>query len=74
MERTGTQVHQVAQAVEEQLKEDEQELKTREKKKQSTGAKRIRGVVHENNKNKGRSHLQGEMEKLMHRDEQVLSL
>ena len=37
-------------------------------------AKRIRGVVHKNNKNKRLSHVQSEMEKLMHHDEQELSV
>ena len=35
MEQTGTWVHQVAQAMEEQLTEDEQELKTWEQKKEN---------------------------------------
>ena len=69
MERTGTWVHQVARAMEEQLREDKQELKTREKKKKAKDAKRIRGIFHEN---KGTSHVQDEMEKLMHHDKQEL--
>ena len=51
-ERTGTWVRQVAQAIEEQLKEDHWELKTRERKRKVEDAKRIRRIVHENNKNK----------------------
>ena len=34
--------------MEEQLREDEQELKTREQKKKAKDAKRIRGTIHEN--------------------------
>ena len=45
---TGTWVYQVAQAMEQQLKEDEQEVMTREWRKKAKDAKRIRGVVHEN--------------------------
>ena len=51
--------------------EDQQELKTREQKK-AKDAKRTRGTVHENDKNKGTSHVQDEVEKLMHDDEQEL--
>ena len=51
MEQTGTWVHQVAQAMEE----------TRNKKKKAQDAKRIRGIVHENDKSKGTRHLPGEM-------------
>ena len=70
MEQSGTWVHQFAQAIKEQLREDEQELKTREQKK-AKDAKSIRGIVSEN-KNKGTSHVQDEMENLMHHDEQAL--
>ena len=35
MEQTGTRVHQVARAMEEHLREDQQELKTREQKKKA---------------------------------------
>ena len=35
-------------------------------------AKRIRRIVHENDKNKGLSHVQNEMGRLMHHDEQEL--
>ena len=54
-ERTGSWVRQVAQAMEEQLKEDQQELQTRE------DANRIYRIVHENDKSKGFSHMQNEM-------------
>ena len=58
--------------MEEQLR-DQQELKTREQKKKEEGAKRIRGIGHENNKNKRTSHVQDELEKLMHHDEHQLA-
>ena len=57
-ERTGTWVRQVAQAIEEQLKEDQQELKTRERKRKVEDAKRLRRIVHENNKNEELCHVQ----------------
>ena len=69
VEQTGTWVHQVARVMEEQLREDKQELKTREQKKKAKDAKRIRGIVHEN---KRKNHVQDEVEKLMHHDEQEL--
>ena len=53
IEQTATWVYQVARAAEEQSREDKQELKTREQKKRAKDAKRIRGIVHENGKNKG---------------------
>ena len=52
--------------------EDLQELKTREQKKKAKDAKRIRGIVHENDKNKRTSLVQWEMVKLMRHDEQEL--
>ena len=55
VEQTGTWVNHVVQAREKQLKEDEQELQTREQKRKATDAKRIRGTVHENDRNKGAS-------------------
>ena len=55
---TGTLVRQVARAMEEQMREDQQELKTREKKKETKDAKRMRGIVHKSNKNKRTSHVQ----------------
>ena len=58
---TGTWANQVAQAMEEQLKEDEQELMTRERRKKAKGEKRIRGIVHENDKRKGTVHAHDEM-------------
>ena len=51
-ERTGTWVPKVARAMEEQLREDRDELETREQKRNTDDAKRIRGIVHESNKNK----------------------
>ena len=71
-EQTGSWVRQVAQAVEEQLKEDQQKLETREKKRKVEDVQRIRRNVRENNKNKDLSHVQSEMGKLMHHDEQEL--
>ena len=56
----------------EQLRENQQELEMREQKKKATEAKRIRGIVQENNKTKGTSHVQDEIGKLMHHDEQEL--
>ena len=44
----------------------------REQKRKAEDAKMIRGIVHENNKNKGLSHVQNEMEELMRHDEQEL--
>ena len=67
-ERTGLWVRQVAQAMEEQLKEDQQELETREHQRKAENAKRICRIVHENDKNKGLSHVQNEMGRLMHHD------
>ena len=67
-EHTGTWVRQVARAMEEQ----QQELKMREQKKKGKDAKRIHGMIHENDKSKGTSHVQDGMEKLMHPDEQEL--
>ena len=55
--------------MEEQLKEDQQELNMREQKKKAKDAKRIRGIVHEN---KGTIHVRDEMGELMHHDEQEL--
>ena len=65
-------IRRVARVTEEQLREDQQELKTREKKMQPEDAKKIRGIVHENNKNKRTSRVQNELGKLMHHDEQEL--
>ena len=49
---TGTWAHQVAHAMEEQLRQGEQELKVWEQKEEAKEAKRIRGIVHENDKNR----------------------
>ena len=57
MEQTGTWVHQVARALEEQLREDQQELKTREQKIIAKDAKKIRGIACENDTNKGTSRV-----------------
>ena len=65
-------VHQVARAMEEQLREDQEELKTREQNQRAKDAKRTRGIVHENYKIKGTSPVQDEMGKPMHHDEQEL--
>ena len=64
-EQTGKSVRQVAQAMEEQLREPAGAETAEE-------AKRIRGIVHENDKIKGTSHVQDEMGKLMHHDERGL--
>ena len=55
-----------------QLKKDEQELMTRERRKKAKDAQRIRGIVHENDKRKGTVHAHDEMAKLMRHDEQEL--
>ena len=48
-------------------------MKTREQRKNAKDARRVRGLfIHENDKNKGLSHVQDEMEKLVHHDEQEL--
>ena len=64
-ERTRTWVRQVAQAMEEHLME-------REQRRRAEDARRIRGIVHENDRNKRLSHAQNEMVNLMHHDEQEL--
>ena len=68
--RTVTNARQVE--LEEQLREDQQELRMREQKKRAKDARRIRGIVQYSDKNKGISHVQDEMGKLMHHDEQEL--
>ena len=72
VEQTGTRANQVAQAMEEQLKEDEQELMMWERRKKSKDAKRIRGIVHENDRNNRTSLAHDEMGYLVHHDEQEL--
>ena len=52
MKQTGPRVHQVARAMEAQLREDQQELKRREQKQKAKDAKMIRGICHENGKGK----------------------
>ena len=71
-EQTGSWVRHVAQAMDEQSKEDQQELETRKKKRNVEDAKRTRGIVRENDKNKDLSHVHSEMGNLMHHDEQEL--
>ena len=66
-----TWVHQVARAMGAQLREDKQDLKTREQKK-AKDAKKTRGIVHKNVENKATSQVQDEMRKLMHHVEQEL--
>ena len=56
-EQSGTWVRQVDRALEEQLREDKEGLETHEQKKITEDAKMIRGIVHDNNKNKDLSHL-----------------
>ena len=48
-------------------------MKTWEQEMNAQDAKRMRGIVHENDKNKGTSHRHKEVEKLMHHDEQYCS-
>ena len=54
------------------MRRDQQDLKTREQKRKPEDAKKIRGTVHGNNKNKGMSQVQDEMVKLKHHDWQEL--
>ena len=65
-EQTGTWVHQVARAMEEQLREDQEGLETHEQKRKTEDAKRRRGIVHDNNKNKRLSCVQHEMGNIVH--------
>ena len=46
-ERTGTLVRQAARAIEEQFREDQQELEMRERKRKVEDVMKIRGIVHE---------------------------
>ena len=56
LEQTGTWIHQVARAMEEQLREDQAGVKDAEQKNLAKDATRIRGIVHENDKgNKSRA-------------------
>ena len=71
-EWTGSWVRQVPQPMEEHLKEDQQELETREHQRKVEDAKNMCRIVHENDKNKELSHVQNEMGRLMHHDEQEL--
>ena len=56
-EQTGTWARQVARAMEENLREDQQELKTREPKRKAEDAKRIREIAQEHDRSKGTSHV-----------------
>ena len=47
-----TQSRKAARAIEEQLREDQQELEMRERKRKVEDAKKIRGIVHEMDKSK----------------------
>ena len=71
-EQTGTWVRQVARAMEEGLREDQEGLQTHEQKRRTEDAKRIRGRVHDNNKNKRLCRVQHDLGNLMHHDEQEL--
>ena len=55
--------------MEEHLKEDQQELEKREKKRKVEDVQRIRRMVHENDKSKRRSHMHNKMGGLMYHDE-----
>ena len=67
-----TWVHQVVQAMEDQLETDELELMTREHRKKAKDAKRICGIVHDSDRKKGTSQARDEMVQLMHHEEQKL--
>ena len=54
------------------MTEDQQELDTREKKREVEDVQRIRRMVHENDKRKRPSHMQNESGRLVHHDEQEL--
>ena len=71
-ERTETWVRQAARAIEEQLREDQQELEMRERKRKVEDAKKIRGVVHEKDKSKASRRVQDEMGRLVRHDVQEL--
>ena len=47
-------------------------MRTREQRKKAKNAKRIRGISHQNDRNKGASRAHDEMEQLMRHDEQEL--
>ena len=55
-----------------QLKGDDRKLKTQEQKKKAKDAKSIRGIVHENDRNKGASRANDRMGQLLRHDEQEL--
>ena len=54
----------------EELRGDEQESKVWDQKKKAKDVKKMRGIVHENDKNEGTNHAQDEMEKLIYHGEQ----
>ena len=59
--------------MEEQLRVDKQELKLWEQRKNAKDAKRMRGTVHEIDKSKKeQNHVQDELEKFMHHNQQAL--
>ena len=65
-------MHQVAEAMEEQLETDELELMTREHRKKAKDAKRVSGIVHDSDRKKGTSRARDEMVQLMHHEERKL--
>ena len=54
------------------MRQDQEGLETHEQRRKTEDAKRIRGTVHDNNKNKRLSRVQNETVNLMHHDEQEL--
>ena len=58
--------------MEEQLREDQEGLETHQQKRKTEDAKWIRGISHDNNKNKESSRVHNEMGNLMRHDEQEL--
>ena len=72
-ERTGTWVRQPARAIEERLREDQQELELRERKRKVEDAKKIRGIFHEKDKSKASRRVEDDLlKKPMHHGEQEL--
>ena len=59
-------MRQAARAIEGQLREDQQELEMRERKRKVEDAKKIRGIVHEKDKSKASRRVQDEMGRLTH--------
>ena len=52
------------------MREDGQESKVWDQKKKAMDVKRMRGIVHANDKSEGTNHVQDEMEKLIRHGEQ----